>query len=411
MNANEIVPHIHRLWAKIDTNVLFEGLWPIPHGMIMNSYVVCGDKTAVIDGVCGWDGVPETLFNQLAECGIALSSIDYAIINHLEPDHTGWLENLIKLNPGVVIVGSKEAEYLTRSYYRNTREFLTVDDNEDLDLGNGYMLKFTMVPYVHWPETMVTYEVKTKTLFTGDVFGSFGDFNGIFLDSQLTEETAMFFKSEALRYYSNIIGPFTPYVKKAMAKLLGLSMSQIAPAHGIVWQDNPGKIIEIYDEFISCYSGKTRELITVVWSTMYGSTEAALESVLKGIKKQGVEYKVFQVPQDHMSFIIQSCWESTGIVLAMPTYESKMFPPMAFLLDELGKKKIRNKIGFHFGSYGWSGGAQKELDEILTKRNMNWDMIEPVEFKGSPDRNDLNNVENSGFKLAGLVKEKVNNMI
>ena len=407
MRTTEVSEGIYRLSANVD-NILFEGIWPIPNGIAMNSYIVKGEKTAIIDGICGWDGVPETLLEMLDEIKVDVKDIDYVIINHMEPDHSGWLEMFKKVRPEFTVYASKRAEPLLDAFYRINNDVHTVSSGDQLDLGNGRVLVFEDIPNVHWPETMATYDTKSKTLFPCDAFGSFGAVSDDApYDDQLTQQQIDYFEQEATRYFANIVAAFSLPTQKAIDKLGGIEIKTIAPGHGIVWRKDPMKIVNDYVRYASYSKGPAKPEITVIWGSMYGMTEQGVAPVVEGIESEGVKARAHRIPETDLSFVLQSVWQSSGIVLGMPTYEYKMFPPMAAVLDEIGKKKVLNRKAFRFGSYGWSGGAQKELDEIVERLKMNWDFIEPVEFKGAPTEEDKALLKQRGKELATKVKEWV----
>jgi len=409
MKTTQVTDGIWRLSANVE-NVLFEGMWPIPNGIAMNSYIVKGEKAAIVDGVCTWDGVPETLFEQLSQMDVALSDIDYVVINHMEPDHSGWLEPFTRLRGGenFQIICSKRAEPLLKGFYGLTQNIRTVSSGDTLDLGNGRVLVFEDIPNVHWPETMATFDTKSGTLLPCDAFGSFGSVDSDApYDEQLTEDQLEFFERETLRYYSNIVAAFSPAVQKAAGKLGPLDIQIIAPGHGIVWRKDPGRIVDHFVRYASYMKGPAKEKITVIWGSMYGMTESAVQPVIDAIQEEGVEVVSHRVPETHLSYVLQSVWESSGVVLAMPTYEYKMFPAMFAILDEIGKKKVQNRKAFRFGSYGWSGGAEQELAELNQKYKMNWDFLESVEFLGKPTGEHIELIRQRGRELASAVKQWV----
>ena len=396
-----------RLSANAAPNsLLFESMWPIPHGVSMNSYLIKGEKTAIVDGLCGWDGVPETLFRLLQEVNIKLEDIDWVIVNHMEPDHSGWLEAFRKLRPSFQIIASKRAVPLLERFYGIRENVRAVASGDTLDLGNGHVLAFEAIPNVHWPETMATYDTKTKALFPCDAFGSFGAVSeNEPYDDQLTQEQLDFFEQEATRYYANIVGAFSLPTSKALEKVAALDVAIIAPGHGVVWRKNPQKIIDDYTRYVSYSKGPAKPEITLLWSSMYGMTGKAVPSIVAGIESEGVKVHVHRVPDAHLSFVLQSVWQSSGVVIGMPTYEYKMFPPMFAVLDEVFKKKTLNRKAFYFGSYGWSGGALKDLQELCERHKVNWDFLEPVEFIGKPTQSDLDLVRRRGSELASAVKQ------
>jgi anaerobic nitric oxide reductase flavorubredoxin len=405
MKATLVTEGIHRLTANGGSEILFESMWPLPHGVAMNSYIVKGKQIAIIDGVCGWDGVPDTLFAQLEDMRIDLKDIRYVILNHLEPDHTGWLEPFLKLHDDFQLIASAKGLELVRSFYGIDRNLRAVADGDKLDLGGGRELLFKEIPNVHWPETMATFETGSRTLFPCDLYGSFGSVEqeGAY-DDQLDEQRLVFFEEEASRYYSNILATFSSSVGRAIDKLEALEPQIIAPAHGIVWREHPERIVQLYRRHVGYALGPAEPEITVIWGSMYGMTERALNAVLEGIRSEHVPAHAFRVPQDHISHILSAAWKSSGIVLAAPTYEYKMFPPMAATLDELGRKKVVGKQAFRFGSYGWSGGAQKELEEIVERFRMRWDFVEPYEFAGAPKQRDLEELRERGRAFAAEIK-------
>lgn len=406
MNATQVTEGIYRLSANME-NILFEGLWPIPNGIAMNSYIVTGEKTAIVDGVCGWDGVPETLFKQLEEIDVDLNSIDYVIVNHMEPDHSGWIANFKKLRPNFTIVTSKKAVPLMKGFFDVSNDIIEVGDGDTLDLGDGRVLAFAEIPNVHWPETIATFDTKSGTLMPCDAFGSFGSIGDAPYDDQLSQEQLDFFEQEAVRYYSNIVAAFSVPAAKAIEKASPLPIKIIAPGHGVVWRKDPMKIVNDYIRYTSYQKGPCENEVTLIWGSMYGNTEKGVQPAVEALESEGVKVRVHQVPQDSWGDIITSVWSSTGVVMAMPTYEYKMFPPMFAILDELGKKKVLNRKAFSFGSYGWSGGAQKELQEIMQKYKTNWDFVESVEFLGSPTEDDIEKIRTRCKELAKKVKKAV----
>lgn len=404
MKTTRVTTDTYLLSVNVD-NILFEGLWEMPNGVALNSYIIKGDSTAIIDGVCGWDGVPEKLYRLLDELEIDPQSIKYLIINHMEPDHSGWIEDFKKIKTDFKVVCSKKSAELLEHFYGHTDNVICVGDNDTLDLGKGHVLKFCEIPNVHWPDTIATFDTLTGTLFSCDAFGSFGKAEVSNYDDGLTEEHLSFFRQEAIRYYANIISAFSAPVKKAIEKCKQLPIQIVAPGHGIIWRKDPMRVLREYSDFASWQKGPAQEEITVIWGSMYGMTEKAVNYAIKVLEEENIKFKVHRVPETSWGTVLTSAWSSTGIIVAMPTYEYKMFPPMAAVLDEIGKKKVQNRVGFRMGSYGWSGGAQKELDEILDRNKMNWTWVDPVEFKGSPSKSDYQLIETRTRDLVKQVKE------
>jgi len=403
MRAVPITEGIYCLPVNLESYLLFEGLWPMPNGISINSYLVRGEKTALIDLIEDVNGKPAEFEAELHSISLEAGDIDYLIINHMEPDHTSWLPAFHARNPRLQIYLTGKAVGLLDSFYGIKDNCHVVKSGDTLDLGRGKVLSFHETPNIHWPETMMTYEQSSGILFTCDAFGSYGTLDGVYFDDQLSTIQHDFFLQEALRYYSNVVASFSPFVSKGIKSLSDLDIKAIAPAHGIIWRENPQAIIDSYLRFASYQDGPAEPEITVVWSSMYGNTEKLVNSVVQGIRKEGVPVHVHRVPEEHVGKILASAWKSAGIVLGMPTYEYEMFPPMAWVLDMFRRKKVWNKKVLRFGSAGWSGGAQRELDALTEK--MKWEFIEPIEWKGAPAVHELELARERSQLLARRVKE------
>lgn len=400
MNIINIAEGTYQLSINLE-NILFEGIWEIPNGVSLNSYIIKGEKTAIVDGVCGWDGAPENMLELLSQIEVDPKSIEYIIVNHTEPDHSGWIEEFKKVNSDFKIVCSKKAKDLLAAFYGQTENILCVGDQDTLDLGKGHLLSFAEIPNVHWPDTIATIDTLTGTLFSCDAFGSFGSISNARFADMLSKEELEAYEVDTIRYYSNIVATFSTQVKNAINKCEALPIKMIAPGHGLIWRE-PEKIIKAYSEYADYQKGPARQEITLIWGSMYGMTERAVKYAVQMLDKEDITFHVHRIPNDSWGTVLTSVWTSTGIILAMPTYEFKMFPPMAAVIEEMGKKKVCNRKAFRFGSYGWSGGAQRELDDIMTRLNMNWEFIEPVEFIGAPKDDDFKLI---GERIKDLVRK------
>lgn len=407
MFCTKVTEGVYQATKNVE-GVLFEGLWDIPRGVSINSYIIKGDKVAIVDGM--WD---EESVDELEQCLVDLNinkeDVEYFIVNHTEPDHSGWLVASGKINPNAKIICNKKSKELVEHFYGIDDRLMVVEDGDVIDLGQGHKLTAVMMPNVHWPDTMSMFDEKTGTLFCCDAFGSFGSVPEENYDDKLTKEQIAFYENEAVRYFSNIVASFAMPVKTAIKKCAELDIKIIAPGHGIVWRENPQKIIDDYARYADYQKGVAKEEITLIWGSMYGMTKRGVDRIIKTLEESNIKYNVHSVPEDNWGEILSSAWNSTGIILAMPTYEYKMFPPMSAVLHEMGKKKVQGRKAFRIGSYGWSGGAQKELDAILEEGKMNWDFIEPVEFRGRALDEELDLIEVRVKELIEIVKQTVNN--
>jgi anaerobic nitric oxide reductase flavorubredoxin len=388
MDIQTVVDDIYRFSVNIeDKNYLFEGIWPIPHGISINGYLIKGDKNVIIDLTQDIFDFPREITHQMEGAQLAIEDIDIIIMNHMEPDHSGWLREFCKKNSKAVIYCSKKAVPLLQAFASVPPErAIAITDGMVLTVGD-YELQFFETPNIHWPETMMTYERKRKILFSCDAFGSYGrvDENAIF-DDQIDEEKRRFFEQEALRYYANIVATFSAFVLKGLEKLKGLAVEVICPSHGIIWRKNPAKIIDDYKRYAEYGKGPAEREVTVVWSSMYGNTKQVLDLVIEVLRKRDVPVHVFQVPRDEIGCILGRAWKSAGLIFGMPTYEYKMFPPMAHTIEELMVKKVTNKKVFRFGSFGWVGGAQKDFEAKTEKSG--WDLLGHYEWQGAPTEAD-----------------------
>ncbi|MDR1586761.1 MAG: FprA family A-type flavoprotein [Treponema sp.] len=402
MNAREISGGVYCLHADIETSDLFEGIWPIPQGVSLNAYLVRGEKPALVDLVRDWTDAPKQIEDALNSAGASFSAIDYLILNHLEPDHTGWLAEFREKNPRAEILSTQKGINLVKTFYNIGTGLRAVKNGDTLDLGGGKVLTFYETPNIHWPETMITYEAGSGTLFPCDAFGSFGALGERVFDDEFNAEEHAFFEKECLRYYANIVSSFSVFVEKAIQKLDGLTINCTAPSHGIVWRREPHVIIDRYRKYAAYAKSPAEKEIAVIWGSMYGNTKRGLDAALRGIEAEGVPYTIRRVPDENISYILTDAYRSAGILLAMPTYEYAMFPPMAYVLDIFRRKHIFGKTALRIGSWGWVGGAKKEYDAAM--EGLKWNCLEAREWAGAATEEDLKTLEQSGKDLARAVK-------
>lgn len=402
MKPEMLTKGIYRTAAKIGNRDLFEGIWPIPHGVMLNAYVVKGtEKNAMIDLVKDWDGASEVVDAELAHLGLPNGQLDYLILNHMEPDHTGAMVSFVEKHPNVEILCSEKAVPLIKHFYKIEKNVRAVKDGETLDLGEK-TLQFFITPNIHWPETMMTYAVEDGILFSCDAFGSFGQYDHCF-DDELTQKERELLQGETERYYANIVSSFSPFVLRGIAKLADLPIKQVAPSHGVVWRDEPEKIINWYKDLATYMNGPREKEITLVWSSMYGNTGALVAPIVDGIESEGIPVHVLEVPQTHESFVLEKVWRSEGLIIGMPTYEYKMFPPMYHILDILERSHVQKRKTMRFGSFGWSGGAQKQFD-VFTEA-MKLDCVGVVEYQGSASEVDKRRAYEMAKEMARQIKE------
>ena len=396
MPAREIKPDVFWIGVNDRTTDLFEGLWPIvQEGVSYNSYLVMDEKRAVIDLAKSIKA--DEYFAQVEEI-IDIAKIDYIVLNHMEPDHTGLLRLLRKIAPQAEILGSAKTKDMLAGFFSVTDRVRVVGDGDTLSLGKR-TLKFFSTPFVHWPETIMTYETTHRILFSCDGFGGYGALKGGIFDDECRELD--FYEKEALRYYANIVANYSGRVLDAIAKLAGVPVDIVAPSHGLIWRREPQRIIQDYKKWAEYAAGKAEPGITLVYGSMYGHTERMMNAVAQGISRAGVALEIFDAARTHASYILPSLWSKAGVVIGAPTYEVRLFPPVAEVLNMAVHKRILNRKAAYFGSYGWSGGALRELKKIIEPAK--WDLSESLEFIGRPGAEDLKKGEEFGRRFGELV--------
>ncbi|OHB62727.1 MAG: flavodoxin [Planctomycetes bacterium RBG_13_62_9] len=377
-NGIAIVKDVYWVGVNDRRTPLFEGIWPIPRGVSYNSYLIVDDKVALIDAVkdLSVNGYLKKLKHMVGPG----RQIDYLVINHLEPDHSGAVPILKEMFPAMQVVGNKKTAEFVKDLYQ-IADMRIVQDGEEIDLGRR-KLKFVLTPLVHWPETMMTYEPTDGILFSGDAFGGFGTLDGAIFDDEVD---LSYYEDEILRYFSNIIGKYSPMVQKAIEKVAGLDIRIVASTHGPVWRSHPRHIVNYYDRWSR---QETEPGVVVAFGSMYGATEKMADAVLRGLADGGLKaIRSHNVSTSHASYIIRDAWRYKGLILGSPTYDAGVFPLMDSLLRLLSEKRIANRVVGLFGSYGWSGGAMKGMKSFVEETKL--ELIGPTveaKFAATPEQ-------------------------
>ncbi|MDD7318777.1 MAG: FprA family A-type flavoprotein [Prevotella sp.] len=359
----EIKSKIYYVGVNDRNKNLFEGLWPLPDGVSYNSYLIDDEKVCVIDTV---DMAFFAQFIENIREVLGDRKIDYLVVNHMEPDHSGSIALLKKYYPEVQVVGNKKTFGMLAGFYGLGNDGnIEVCNGNTIDLGE-YQLKFVLTPMVHWPETMVTLctpirsslTPQPSTLFSGDAFGCFGALNGGVIDSEMNCDT---FWLEMVRYYSNIVGKYGTPVQSALGKLASVDIDYICSTHGPVWHEHIGRVMAEYDR-MSRY--ETEEGIVICYGTMYGNTERMAEHIAAAASKAGVKNIVmYNVSKTHHSYIIRDVFRYRGLIVGAPTYNTALYHEMDVLLSELAGKDIKNHLLGWFGSHGWASKAVCKIQE------------------------------------------------
>ena len=355
----------------------FENMLPLPYGVSYNSYLITDEKTALIDtvDVCYGEVFIDKIKSQLGE-----KSVDYLIINHMEPDHSGSISLIRKYYPNMTIVGNKKTLEMLEGYYGIDDNTLEISDGEVLSLGK-HKLQFHFTPMVHWPETMMTYDETENVLFSGDAFGCFGTLDGGVMDTEMNVDK---YWDEMIRYYANIVGKYGAPVQKALQKLTPLDIKIICSTHGPVWKEYVSKAVDIYDR-MSRYEGK--EGTVVVYGSMYGNTERMAEAVAQGLTMGGIKNVILHnVSKSDASVILRDTFKYKGLVIGSPTYSNELYPEIDSLLKKMEIRGIKKRDFAYFGSFTWAGIANKKLAEFGEKmkwRTINFTVEEKMGLKDS----------------------------
>lgn len=376
---------------------LFEGMWPLPNGVAYNSYLIKGDKNIIVDLVRV--NTVSVYMNKIREL-LDDEELDYIIINHMEPDHSSAIKAVLDIYPNVKIITNKKAVDMLNIYYEVTENIEVVKEGDTLELGNR-KFTFYMTPMVHWPESMVTYEEATKTLFSQDIFGGFGTLDGAIFDDQI--EFSKHYQEEITRYFINIVGKYSSQALKALQKLESLDIELICPVHGPVWRDNPQKVIDLYT---SLAKQETVDGCVVIYGSMYGNTEQMAEAVAKGLAKGGIkDIKIRDITKTSNSYLLSDIWRYKGVILGSCSYDNNLFPPMDYLLSEISHQRMKNNYWGIFGSYSWSGGALKNLKKYM--EDGKYDVLDTqLEIKGAATDEEIEALINFGKEMAAKILNK-----
>ena len=396
-NFINVSEKVYRLGVNDRTTNLFESMWPLPNGVAYNSYLINDEKTALLDTVrIGF----EFDFIQKVEQGLQGKELDYLIINHMELDHAGEIKSVINRYPNIKIIGNKKTFSILTAYFGVTKNLVEIQDGEILKLGH-HELKFVFTPFVHWPESMMTYDITESILFSADAFGMFGTLDGGIFDDEIDFD---YYMEDARRYYANIVGKWSAMVQKAFQKLAGVKISTICPLHGPIWRNDPMKIISLYDKW-SKYEAEDNRSVVIMYASMYGNTTAVADYVARCISEQGIKnIRVYDVSKTNISYLLSEIWRCKGVILGSCAYNGGMHPAMENLTRELEHMGVKNKVLGLFGTYSWNGGGVRTLNEFA--KNINWEMVSAsVDMHGMPNLEKLRPIKDLAIAMANNLKK------
>ena len=363
-------------------------------GTTYNAYLIIDDKIALVDTVLGT--FADELIENIREI-VPVEKIDYIIANHVETDHSGALPAIMRLCPKAKVLGTEKCkEGLYKHYYGNW-DFQVVKTGDKIKLGKK-ILAFIEAPMIHWPDSMFTYCAEEQLLLPNDAFGQHYATSERFDDQ--TDQCALM--DEAAKYYGNILWSLSAVILRKIEELQKSAMpiKMIAPSHGIIWRKDPMKIINAY---LSWSKNETKPKVVVIYETMWGATEKMARKITEGITDAGVEVKLFDVAVSQRTEIIKEMLEAKGFMFGSSTHDNAMLPNFAGFLEFVKGLRPKNRLACVFGSYGWAGGAEKEIEGVLKETGI--ELFAPgLSVKYTPDANELRRCYEYGRDFAKKIK-------
>lgn len=339
---------------------LFENVYPIPRGVSYNSYVLLDEKTVLLDTV---DASISELFFENLEYVLNGRTLDYLIVNHMEPDHCAVIGEVVRRYPDVKLVCNAKTVPMLKQFFNFPVEDRTVIVKEMDTLCTGkHTFAFVMAPMVHWPEAMVSYDTVDKILFSADGFGTFGAINGnLFADEVNFERDWL---DDARRYFINIVGKYGVQVQNLLKKAATLEIKMICPLHGPVWRENLGWFIEKYDTW-SSYKPED-QAVMIAYASIYGNTENAAEILASKLADKGVKnIAMYDVSVTDPSVIVSESFRCSHLVFAAPSYNGGIFTKMETVLSELKAHSLQNRTVAIMENGTWAPVAGRQMREIF----------------------------------------------
>jgi len=369
----------------------FDALIPLPFGTSYNTYLVVGrEKTALIDTV--QKNFSDEFLEKIGRI-VDPAKIDFLVMNHAEPDHSGTIPRVLDVAKDAKLVVSKAGADMARVYYKVPPErVLIVKDSDTLDLG-GKTLRFVEASWLHWPETMFTYCAEDRVLFPCDFLGAH-----IAKSKLYDDEAGEIVLPEAKRYYAEIMMPFSTAILRALDKVKNLDLEIIAPSHGPIYR-NPKRILDAYEEWAR---GPLKPKAVVVYVTMWGSSEALEKAVIESLSAEGIEVVQYNLLDADISHVMRDLVDAGAVVIGAPTVLNGAHPLAIMATEIIRALKPRTKLAAVFSSYGWGGGAAKMITERLQQSG--FEILDTLQVRGPPSEEDLKKAAELGKHVAERIK-------
>lgn len=349
------------IWVGADDRrlAMFEGVYSVPRGVSYNSYLLLDEKTVVFDTV---DHAVEKTFLENVEHGLNGRTLDYLVVQHMEPDHSATIRTLLMLYPEAEVVCSKKTEGMLRQFFGDAvkMNIKVVGEGDTLKTGK-HEFTFLAAPMVHWPEVIVTYDLTTKTLFSADAFGTFGALNG----ALFADEVDFFrdYLDEARRYYTNIVGKYGVQVQALLKKAATVEIKTICPLHGFVWRENIGAYLEKYQKW-SLYEPEVNGVM-IAYASVYGNTENAANILACRLRDKGIKTIMFDVSVAETSEVVAASFQYSHLVFAAPTYNGGIFIKMDEVLRDIEAHSLKNRTVAFMENGTWAVTCGKQMKEIF----------------------------------------------
>ena len=387
------------VWIGVNDRKIekWESHIPLDFGVTYNSYVILDEKICIIDGV--EEGENGDFFRKL-EVTIGDRQVDYIIINHVEPDHSGSINSLLKMYPNIKVVGNVKSISMLKLLNTNIPDdrAVVIKEKDILDLGK-HKLTFYLMPMVHWPESMATYDMTDKILFSNDAFGSFGALDGAIFND---EANLNIFENEMRRYYSNIVGKLGAPVNAILKKLSSVEISCICPSHGLIWRKDIDEVIKKYQKWANIEAEE--EGVVIIYGSMYGHTTEMAEILARQLDERGIKnVQIYDSSKFDISYLFSAIWKYKGLMIGTCTHYNMAFPKIEPLLQKLENYGLKNRYLGIFGNMLWSGGGVKRVKEFADRLTGLGQIGEPVEIKGHVTPVDREKL----IELANLMADKL----
>jgi flavorubredoxin len=363
-------------------------------GSSYNAYLIRDEKTVLVDTV--WGPFQEQLIENIGKL-VDPAKIDIVVANHAEVDHSGALPAVMRHTPNATVVVSKRGRESVEGHFHQPWNFKAVQTGDRISIGK-HELVFIEASMLHWPDSMFTYLTGDNILMPNDAFGQ--HYATAFHFNDEVDQQELY--EEALKYYANILTPFSSLVSKKIDELLALNIpvDMIAPSHGIIWRKEPLQIVKKYQEWAAQVPEKSA---VILYDSMWGGTRHMAEAIGDGLTAEGIPHKIFYMPVSDRNDAITEVFKAKAVIIGSPTFNQGLLPTITPILEDLKGLRFQNKIGAAFGSYGWSGESVKIVEEHLGRCKITV-VAQGVLAKWQPKADDLARCRDLGHTVARAVK-------